>query len=327
MAEPAQTRKSGTAAKGPGLMGSLARAVAKVFSSNPRSANPADFSLPLPGDAPSSPGDSQSAYLKLRSANNSLWADQAKRYGSELAATASSPWVRNASLRRLKQLIRRNDFVLEVGCGNASSLLGPLSHRCRAYGLDVTEEMLAIAKRCQRDIRGLVRSDVCSVPFLEATFDVVYSSRCLINVLDPKMQEQAIREIFRVVKPNGRVILIENFREPLDRVNRARARFRSGSPVVDAHNLQLDLEKTLRLANELGWEPVVIRGNTLGSFVSHVLVARLFPRRGASLAERLLYPVYVGLTHLDDVFGKRLPLFGKDIMLLLERRRTDPSSS
>ena len=105
------------------------------------------------------------AYRQKRVANSAFWSDQATRHGSALEATATTNWVRAASLRRLKRLVRRNDRTLEIGCGNASSLLRPLSYFCRAYGVDITFEMLAAAKVAEGRIRGLTRSDACRLPF------------------------------------------------------------------------------------------------------------------------------------------------------------------
>ncbi|MGH9539186.1 MAG: class I SAM-dependent methyltransferase, partial [Terriglobales bacterium] len=170
---------------------------------------------------PLDPAHCHPSYLQKRGANNAFWTNQAVRHGSALEATASTDWVRAASLRRLKQLIKPTDETLEVGCGNASSLLGPLSHCCRAYGADLTLEMLIAAREEHPAIKGLVRSDACRLPFPDGKFGVVYTSRCLINVLDSAMQTLAIREVFRVAKPGGSVILIENFEEPVAAVNRA----------------------------------------------------------------------------------------------------------
>ena len=68
-------------------------------------------------------------YLKRRVANNAYWADKAIRQGNALEATESTRWVRGSSLRRIEEsVLRKGDCTLEVGCGNASSLLAP---RCR----------------------------------------------------------------------------------------------------------------------------------------------------------------------------------------------------
>ena len=161
-------------------------------------------------------------YSTKRAGNSSYWTNRALQYGSTLSATASSSWIRTAVLRRLRRLVKPNSSVLEIGCGNASSLLGALSRDREAYGVDLNTEMLSLAQEYHNRVKGLARADACCVPFRDASFDFVYTSRCLINVLDAQMQRQAMREAFRVAKPSGTVIFVENFEEPLIRMNLAR---------------------------------------------------------------------------------------------------------
>ena len=259
------------------------------------------------------------AYRQKRAANSAFWSDQATRHGIALEATATTNWVRAASLRRLKRLVRRNDSTLEIGCGNASSLLRPLSYFCRAYGVDITFEMLAAAKGAEGRIRGLARSDACRLPFTDEQFDVVYTSRCLINVLDPEMQSLAMREAFRVAKRDGMVLFIENFDKPVAATNRAIKEWGGGDPIVDEQNLLLGLQRTLEVAQGAGWRLVRIQGNTLASFLVHVLVPKIALRKAVIAVDRLFYPLYTTLTWIEDLFGSHLPLFGKDTMVIFKR--------
>ncbi len=259
------------------------------------------------------------AYLQKRVANSAFWSDQATRHGSALEATATTNWVRAASLRRLKRLVRQSDRTLEIGCGNASSLLRPLSYLCRAYGVDITFEMLAAAKRAEGKIRGLTRSDACRLPFPDEQFDVVYTSRCLINVLDPEMQSLAMREAFRVAKGDGIVLFIENFDKPIAATNRAIERWGAGGPIMDEQNLPLGLQRTLEVAQGAGWHLVSTQGNTLASFLVHVLIPKIAWRKAATAVDHLFYPLYRTLTWIEDLLGSRLPLFGKDTMVIFKR--------
>jgi len=253
------------------------------------------------------------AYLQKRATSNAFWTRQALRYGTDIAATASTAFICRATLKRLKSLVKSNSHVLEVGCGNATSLLAPLSRLCYAYGVDLTLEMLLAAKNHHKQIKGLVRGDACCLPFPDKHFDVVYTSRCLINILDPEMQRLGIRELFRVAKSDAVVALVENFQEPVMRMNVAIDRYRAGSPVMDDHNLWLNLQDTVDYCRELGWRPIRIRGNTMASFLSQILLRNALP-------EQLLYPVCAILTDLEDRFGEKLPLYGKDTFVVFQNR-------
>lgn len=255
------------------------------------------------------------AYPREPTGNNAFWSDMAFRYGESLRATASTHWVRAASLRRLKKIVRPNDSILEIGCGNASSLLGPLSQVCQTFGVDLTEEMLLLAKRNYSAVRGFVRADACQLPLQDDSFDLVYTSRCLINLPNSKMQLEAIREAFRVARPSGTVVLIENFEEPIARMRP----FVAGGAPADKHNLRLNLCRTLDFCQSLDWYPVRTYSNTLASFLANAVVGRI--PHGQAVFETLFYPLFVSLTWIEDALGTPLPLFGKDNMIVLKKGR------
>ena len=262
-------------------------------------------------------------YLEKRVANQAFCTNKALQHGNKLRANATTCFIRAATLNRLRRLVKPTNYTLEIGCGNATSLLGPLARDCHAYGVDLSLDMLLAAKH-HTGVNGFARSDACCLPFGDASFDVVYTSRCLINVPDQGMQHLAIREAFRVAKPDATVVFVENFEEPVRRMNLTKKRLHAGALEIDEHILLLNLEKTLECSEELGWAPLWIRGNTLGSFVAHVIIGGITRQRGIGMAERLLDPLDVALTWIEDRFGKQLPLFGKDTMVVLKKQKSYP---
>jgi SAM-dependent methyltransferase len=179
--------------------------------------------------------------------------------------------------------------------------------------------MLLVAQHHQGKIRGLAQADACFLPFQDAHFDLIYTSRCLINVVDPDMQRAAIQEIFRVAKPSATVVLIENFEEAVGRLNHVKALWHAGPPEIDAHNLRLCLSDTLRFCRALGWVPERICGYPMAMFVAHVILGPLGRYRAGRLAARLFAPVMAILSRLDNLANGWLPVFGKDTMIILVR--------
>jgi hypothetical protein len=135
------------------------------------------------------------------------------------------------------------------------------------------------------------------------------------------MQRVAIREALRVAKPDGVVVFVENFEQPVRSLNKIRKRLHIGPPDIDDHNLLLDLPATLACSERMGWYPTWIRGNTLGIFVENIFVAGITRQRGTKVARHLLNPLYLVLTWIEDHFGGRLPLYGKDTMIVLRKAR------
>lgn len=113
-------------------------------------------------------------------------------------------WVEKYVARR----IRAGAHVLSVGCGPGVILreLCTLDASIRATGLDISDERVqeAIQKNRQNGQANFVRGDAQAMDFASNSFDFVYS-RMLLEYLKDK--EGAVREMVRVCKPGGAVLL------------------------------------------------------------------------------------------------------------------------
>jgi ubiquinone/menaquinone biosynthesis C-methylase UbiE len=104
--------------------------------------------------------------------------------------------------------LRPGETVLDLGSGGGIDVLlsarrvGPAG---KAYGLDMTDEMLALAEENRRQ-SGLtnvefLRGEIEQIPLPANSVDVIISN-CVINLSGNK--DAALREAFRVLKPGGR---------------------------------------------------------------------------------------------------------------------------
>ncbi len=124
--------------------------------------------------------------------------------------------------------LHEGERVLDLGSGGGIDVLlsarrvGPSG---RAYGLDMTDEMLALA-RANADKAGatnveFLRGNIEAIPLPAAAVDVVISN-CVINLSDDK--PAVFREMFRVLAPGGRVgvsdVVAEDDLTPADRAER-----------------------------------------------------------------------------------------------------------
>ena len=100
------------------------------------------------------------------------------------------------------------ETVLDLGSGGGIDVLlsarrvGPAG---KAYGLDMTDEMLALAnenkKKAGVENVEFLRGEIESIPLPDNSVDVIISN-CVINLSADK--PQVLREAFRVLKPGGR---------------------------------------------------------------------------------------------------------------------------
>jgi len=104
--------------------------------------------------------------------------------------------------------LRAGETVLDLGSGGGIDVLlsarrvGPAG---KAYGLDMTDEMLALARENQRQAGvenvEFLKGEMENIPLPDASVDVVISN-CVINLSADK--DRVLREAFRVLKPGGR---------------------------------------------------------------------------------------------------------------------------
>ncbi|XVH33266.1 class I SAM-dependent methyltransferase (plasmid) [Haloferacaceae archaeon DSL9] len=143
-----------------------------------------------------------------------------------------APWIDRFDWldRRLTGRYRRRLFgdargrVLDVACGTGPNF-SYLPSDVDLVGIDISPEMLTKAReRLDRlDLDGTVREmDAQELTFEDDSFDTVISSLSTCTFPDP---ERAIREMDRVCKPDGRILLFEHGRSDVGPLARFQDRF------------------------------------------------------------------------------------------------------
>src|SRR3989475_10557347 len=104
--------------------------------------------------------------------------------------------------------LHEGEVVLDLGSGSGIDVLlsakrvGPTG---KAYGLDMTDEMLALARENQRKAGvqnvEFLKGEIESIPLPDGSVDVIISN-CVINLSANK--DRVLHEAFRVLKPGGR---------------------------------------------------------------------------------------------------------------------------
>ena len=103
--------------------------------------------------------------------------------------------------------ITPRDRVLDLACGTGDLTLAAAEGAGTVVGLDLTHRMLQLALRRREVCRAaFVCGDMLSLPFPDASFDVITTGYGLRNVPDLR---GALREIRRVLVPGGRVLSLD----------------------------------------------------------------------------------------------------------------------
>ena len=111
----------------------------------------------------------------------------------EITAVLLDPWLTE----------KRPRAILDAGCGTGGNLawLQRYAHGGPIFGLDYVHTALGFCQ--QHGARHLVQASATDLPFADASFDLVTSFDVLVQIPGAAADEQAIREMYRVLKPGG----------------------------------------------------------------------------------------------------------------------------
>jgi ubiquinone/menaquinone biosynthesis C-methylase UbiE len=151
-----------------------------------------------------------------------------RNFVSALRFRFLTPWydrlvawtVRDARMKAsllMHASVAPGERVLDVGCGTGTLLLKLASHvhEARLAGVDADPEMLRQAETkaaAAGIVMDLTPAWADALPFGDGAFDVVLSS-LFFHHLQPSDKRQSLREIWRILRPGGRM-LIADFGRP-----------------------------------------------------------------------------------------------------------------
>ncbi|PCI68449.1 MAG: hypothetical protein COB26_08265 [Piscirickettsiaceae bacterium] len=132
----------------------------------------------------------------------SMQVNHAESYNNILVPAIFQPWA-----HLICKHIKQGDNVLDAGCGTGvitRQAIEQVGSNGSVTGIDLNQNMLDIAKsRSSSDIEWF-QADVTELPFDDNQFDVVTCQQVLQFVPD---KQKALDELYRVLRPNGRLTL------------------------------------------------------------------------------------------------------------------------
>jgi ubiquinone/menaquinone biosynthesis C-methylase UbiE len=168
-------------------------------------------------------------------------------------AVRDSPDVIGEKVRFLKP--QPEMVFLDVACGPGALVLAMAPGLRYAYGMDLTGEMLRMARQFQGEKQVPNAAFICGegekIPYADATFDLVSCQYAFHHIPKPEL---VLQEMLRVAKPDGRVFVDDTLGPESDEKFELHNRI---EVVRDpSHTRSLRLTTFLRMFDDLGLEIV-----------------------------------------------------------------------
>lgn len=168
---------------------------------------------------------------------------------SDAEVTHRDVWQRWLEIESIKPYLRRDDRLLDVGCGTGYTTRALAPCVRETLGVDFSDAMIERARRGAAGIPAL-RFEVADVLSLDAgrfgTFDAALSVRCLINLTSWEQQQRALSNVASVLRPGGRLILVEGLADGRRALNALRVEHGLEEMPVVWHNVDFDERELLR---------------------------------------------------------------------------------
>ena len=263
------------------------------------------------------------------------WDTNAKNNKTTLLSTTKTATIKQLEINAFARVIRKlcddeaTKCLLEVGCGNGYNLFGlaELFPNFKFEGVDYSKEMVKAAQNLNKQhADSKISFDVADILNLDASvldnsiYDFVITDRMLINLNSWDLQQNALQKLVSLLKPNGYLILIENFTTSYANQNQLREIIGLPPRVPDAYNKFInenDFESFAK--SELNAEIIISK-----NFASlhDILLYVLLPHSNSgqvSYDHPVMESVTQLLKNLPDEISENFGQFGQNNLYILKR--------
>ncbi len=162
------------------------------------------------------------------------------------------------------------DCVVDIGCGRGYFIIAAARLAGQVVGVDLMNgfsrptwwfhfnramELLGLSHKVQG-----VRADACRTPFRDSCFNVATAAHCIRNFRSTNDIIGAIREMKRIVRNNGYVVIVENLPEARNKLQEAHLKLHSIRVKLLRDELDyFSKEELLKIINRVGFKDVQVK--------------------------------------------------------------------
>jgi SAM-dependent methyltransferase len=166
-------------------------------------------------------------------------------------------YLLNAEIALLRRQMMENAKILDAGCGEGegtleySSIPGAVIH---AVDFSATRLEKARERLSGRENVIFKQVDFLGTYELDFDYDYVVSQRFLINLMEWPLQQQVLLNLMSMLKPGGRLLMLEGSRQGVDSLNKLRAALGLEPIDVKWHNLFFDDQALVDFMRQHGYD-------------------------------------------------------------------------
>jgi len=208
---------------------------------------------------------------------------EANKHGGAGTSTIQDIRTRKLEMDAIFSYLREGWRVLEVGCGNGYTAQAIVEQF--AVNLDATDlspDLIAIAKeRKIEQPKGQVNFEQANILELDKVevYDLIFTERCIQNLLSWDDQKIALTNIARALKPGGQFVMLESFLTGMNKLNEARRELDLPDVEPPWHNVWFDEALTIEHMKHVGCSYLDQNPFLSGYyFGSRVLLPALMPK-------------------------------------------------
>jgi len=176
-----------------------------------------------------------------------FWDDSAEKFKCDSRVSWGDNFLLNLEYNIISKYLKNNMKILDAGCANGFATIEHAQKNINSNftGLDFSTKMINYANINKLSI-GIKNiefevGDITDMSYEDNTFDIVYTTRVLINLPTWEDQQKGLLECLRVVKNNGLVVILEGFYEPFIKLNSLRQI--SGLSPLEEHDFNRYIKK------------------------------------------------------------------------------------
>ena len=126
--------------------------------------------------------------------------DVYNKIANEFNNTRYRPWT---CVENFLDNIPKNSIIGDIGCGNGKNML--YRKDCTNIGCDFSENLVKI---CLEKNLNVISGDILNIPFKDNTFDYTICIAVIHHLSTNEKRKNAISELLRVTKPNGKILIL-----------------------------------------------------------------------------------------------------------------------